>query len=77
MLTIWIGALLIVAGVVLMAVQTIRRGRLSDARPPEPGARVRSLEPTGPGRRISLKEMVPGLALAALGAILMVATPFF
>lgn len=76
MLLIWIGALLIVAGVVVMAVETIRRGRLSDARPPEPGARVRSLEPTGRGRRISFKQMAPGLALVAVGAVVLLAAPF-
>jgi hypothetical protein len=76
MLIIWIGALLIVAGVVLMAVQTNRRGRLSDARPPEPGGRVRSLEPSGPGRRLSFKQMVPGLALVGIGAVVLLVAPF-
>ena len=72
MLFIWVGALLIVGGLVYTARQAIQRGRLSEARPAAPGSRTDTLEPrvrntTGFG----LKANWPGLALIAAGALLL------
>lgn len=68
-----IGALLIVAGVVLAANNTIRQGRLSEP-PDDPAEETRdTLEPSGRGRRLSFKADLPGIALFLLGAILIFA----
>lgn len=62
-----IGALLVIVGVAVAALRTAGRGRLS-----QPGARTlaqpNTLEPTGKGRRLSLKADLLGLGIAALGA---------
>jgi hypothetical protein len=69
---IWLGALLIFAGVVYMAAQAIWRGPLS-ARRRLPGAGA-TLEPPQSGLRMfSLARNWPGLALIVLGAILLFA----
>ena len=74
MALVWIGALLIISGVTLMATRTLRRGRLSDPTPPPASDAPATLEPSGRGRRLSLKVDLPGLALIALGALLLLAT---
>ena len=72
MLLTWLGALLVISGVLFMAAQTIWRGRLS-------GRRFRSrstsdtLEPQGRGSGFGLVANWPGLALMALGALLLLA----
>ena len=71
MLLIAIGALLIIIGVVLAATATLRRGRLSQAEQPDSHAPRYTLEPTGRGRRLGLKADLPGLALIAIGVILL------
>ena len=71
MLLIAIGALLIVSGVVMAATATLRRGRLSQAEQPISHAPRDTLEPSGRGRRLSLKTDLPGLAIIAIGVILM------
>ena len=71
MLLIAIGALLIIGGVVLAANATIKRGRLSEAEQPISHTPRDSLEPTGRGRRLSLKADLPGLALIAFGVLLL------
>jgi len=65
------GALLIVCGMVVATISTLRRGRLSQARQPVTQAPRDTLEPTGKGRRLSLKSDIPGLALILLGALLL------
>jgi hypothetical protein len=65
-----IGAVFVIVGVALAAVRTAGWGRLSQ---PTTSARPTTLEPTGKGRRLSLKADLPGLGLAALGAILILA----
>lgn len=65
------GALLIVCGMVVATISTLRRGRLSQARQPVTQAPRDTLEPTGKGRRLSLKSDMPGLALILLGALLL------
>lgn len=74
MLPIWIGALLVISGVVLTVTRTLQRGRLSDARRPPAQPAPDTLEPQGRGRRLALKADLPGLALIALGSILLLAT---
>ena len=71
MLLIAIGALLIIGGVVLAAMSTMKRGRLSQAEEPVSRAPRDSLEPTGRGRTLSLKADLPGIALIALGVLLL------
>ena len=73
MFLVWVGALLIVGGVVLGATQAIRKGRLSDAhRVGSTGAGV-TLEPRGRVRGLSPRAHWPAVALVALGIILMLA----
>lgn len=71
MVLIAIGALLIVAGVVLSAVKQVRRGRLSQDEQPISHAPRDTLEPIGRGRRLSFKADLPGLALIAIGVVLL------
>ena len=66
----WLGALLIVGGVVLMAAPPIWRGRLSERRSRSAVA-DRTLEPRRPGAGFGLRTNWPGLALIALGVILL------
>jgi hypothetical protein len=77
MLLVWIGALLIVAGVVLAATRTVQRGRLSQVRARAPDRPPDTLEPTGEGQRLSFKADVPGLVLIAAGAVILFAGAFF
>ena len=72
MLLIGIGALLVVAGVVLATVRNTRRGgRMSEAETPVSHQPRDTLEPTGKGDRLSFKPDLPGLALIAVGIVLM------
>jgi len=73
MLLVWIGALLVISGVVVAAIRTVRRGRLSDARRPPAAAAPDTLEPEGRGRRLSIEADLPGLGLIAIGVILLLA----
>src|SRR5258706_7849715 len=73
MFLIAIGALLVISGIVLAAVRTASRGKLSDPHATAPGTRSYTLEPLGRGRRLSIKADVPGLALMAIGALLIFA----
>ena len=79
MVIIWLGALLVLSGVLFMAAQAIWRGRLSEWRsrstavgdtlePRQPGD---TLEPRQPGAGFGLTTNWPGLALIALGALLL------
>ena len=72
-LLIAVGAAFVVGGVVLLAAEAMRSGRLSDAanRRPEAGA---TLEPSHQARVFSLKRSWPGLALVGMGLILLLAT---
>ena len=63
-----VGALLVLAGVVFMAGQPLWHGRLSGRR------RLRSTESSG---TFGLKSNWPGLALVALGAVLLLAGAAF
>ena len=66
MMLVWIGALLVIVGVVLTATRTLQRGRLSD-----PEAVRDTLEPKGSGKRLSVKADLPGIALIAIGSLLL------
>jgi hypothetical protein len=68
---VWVGALLVVAGVVFTATQAIWRGRLSGVQRSPSGARGDTLEPSNPASGFSLKANWPGLALIAFGAFLL------
>lgn len=71
MVTIWLGAGLVICGVLYMALAAIFRDRLSDLRT----ASTRTLEPTRPGLRfLGLKMNWPGLLLIAIGAVLLVSS---
>ena len=67
-----IGALLLLGGVVYMAWAAIDRGRMSDPGPsPNDGVR-RTLEPAHRGLGfLGLKANWPGLAMLAVGALLL------
>ncbi|HEU0310823.1 MAG TPA: hypothetical protein VFR36_06365 [Sphingomicrobium sp.] len=71
MVLIAIGALLIIGGVVLAANSTLKRGQLSQAEQPISHEPRDTLEPMGRGRRLSLKADLPGLAVIAIGVILL------
>lgn len=77
MALILIGVLLIIAGVVLSTLKTLKRGKLSQAREPVTGEPRDTLEPKGQGDRLSLKADMPGAALFLLGAILIFAGAIF
>jgi hypothetical protein len=71
MLLIWIGAFCVLGGVLFMASQSIRRGRLSDAGRSRSAVGADTLEPKGRTGAFSLKANWPGLALMIVGGILL------
>jgi hypothetical protein len=70
MLVIWLGALLVLGGILYMAAQPLWRARLSSRRDGAPGADA-TLEPRRPAAGFGLATNWPGFALIALGAILL------
>ena len=76
MFLIWLGAALVLVGVLFLTGQTIWRGPLSQVR----RSRVAgaTLEPPTPGGGFGLKANWPGFLLIALGAVLLLAgSPFY
>jgi hypothetical protein len=71
MLVIWLGALLVISGVLFTAAQAVWRGRLSEPRPSSSAAPGATLEPRRPAAGFGLKANWPGFVLIALGAILL------
>ncbi len=71
---IWLGVVLFVIGLLVTAIQPIRRGRLS--RGPRNAAKDGTLEPPRPGAGFGLKTNLPGIVLIAAGIILMLAGAF-
>jgi len=67
------GALLVVAGVVFTAGKALWRGRLSEPRTSRSGVASGTLEPRETGSGFGLRSNWPGLALIALGALLLLA----
>jgi hypothetical protein len=71
MLVIWLGALLFVVGMVLLANQAIWRGRLS-GQGASPSASTKTLEPPRRGRRfLGLGSNWPGIVLIVVGGALL------
>lgn len=70
MVLISLGALCIIAGIVLATLRTLRRGRLSQPRSLNADDRPDTLEPSGRGDRLSLGADMPGIGLAIVGAVL-------
>ena len=73
MVLIWLGALCIMAGIVVATLRTLRRGRLSQPRSLNADDKPDTLEPSGRGDRLSLGADLPGIGLALLGAVLIFA----
>lgn len=74
MLVIWLGGLLVIVGLLYLAGQTIWYGRMSGATPSRPVSSGTTLEPPRRGVRfLGLGSNWPGIALMALGAILLLA----
>jgi hypothetical protein len=67
-----LGALFVIVGVAIAAVRTAGRARLSQP-PDQAGTPLDTLEPTGKGRRLSLRADLIGLGMAALGGLLILA----
>jgi hypothetical protein len=80
---IWIGALLLMAGLVFTAVRALGLGRLSEprlTRAPAPGQTQtpgQTLEPRARNAGLHLTDSWPGLAMAGLGALLLLAGAAF
>jgi hypothetical protein len=70
MLVIWLGAFLVLGGVVFLAGQAIWHGRLSGRRSPSQGD---TLEPRERGGGFGRGTNWPGFAMIAIGAILLLA----
>lgn len=77
MTLVWLGALLIVGGVLFTAAQPILRGRFSGGRPLRPVRPSVTLEPERPARGLGLSANWPGLAMIALGTVLLLAGAVF
>jgi hypothetical protein len=77
MLVVWLGVLLFILGLLYMAAQAIWGGRLSIARRSGSAPGGDTLEPNRPAGGFDLKANWPGLALVALGAILMLSRAAF
>jgi hypothetical protein len=75
MVLIWLGALLLVSGIVFMVARPLQ-GRLSGSRLRSEGA-ANTLEPRRPARGFGLASNWPGLALVALGAVLLLGWAVF
>ena len=76
MLIIWLGALLILGGVLFMAEQTLLGGRLSGRFRRTP-VEVGTLEPRERGGGFGLRTQWPGFAMIAVGAVLLLAGTAF
>ena len=70
MLVVWLGALLVVAGVLQMAYQAIWKGRMSDPRPHH-SATHDTLEPRSSPTAFRLGANWPGFALILVGGVLL------
>jgi hypothetical protein len=74
---VWLGALLVLGGVVFMGVQPLLRGRLSGGKRLRSGEASNTLEPERPAEGFGIKANWPGVALIALGAVLLLAGAVF
>jgi hypothetical protein len=71
MFSIALGVLLLVSGIIVAATRTASRGKLSDPHATGVSGRPDTLEPRGRGGRLSIRADLPGLALMAMGALLL------
>jgi dipeptide/tripeptide permease len=71
MTSILLGALLVLVGVMYMAYQPLRRHRLSGGRRLPPDKPANTLEPINPEEGFGIRAVWPGLALVAVGALLL------
>jgi hypothetical protein len=76
-LLIWLGALLVIAGVVQTALQPMLRGRRSGRRGTSVGAGRETLEPTQPAQGFGLRSNWPGLAMIGVGAVVLLLAAAF
>ena len=77
MLIIWLGALLVVCGLIYMVYEVLRRVRLSGTRRPPAGVEDGTLEPRRHGVGfLGLTGNWPGLALMGAGFLLMLLGAF-
>ncbi|WP_134495107.1 hypothetical protein [Microvirga pakistanensis] len=76
-LLIWLGALLIIGGVLYGAAQALWGGRLSSPKPSETVGTGVSLEPRQSTKSFSLKKHWPAFALILLGSILIGSVAYF
>ena len=77
MVLVWVGALLVVGGVVFMAAQPLLRGRLSGGKRLRSGWASDTLEPERPAGGFGIKSNWPGFALVVLGAVLLLVEAAF
>jgi hypothetical protein len=77
MTSVWIGALMVIVGVLLMAAQPLWRGRLSGVRRTHSAEPSVTLEPERPARGFSMRSNWLGLALVVVGAVFLLAGAAF
>ena len=77
MVLVWVGALLVVGGVVFMAAQPLLRGQLSGGKRLRSGRASDTLEPERPAGGFGIKSNWPGFALVVLGAVLLLVEAAF
>jgi hypothetical protein len=77
MTLVWLGALLVLTGVVFMAAQPLWRGRLSGGKRLRSGELSGTLEPQRPAGGFGIRSNWPGLALVSLGTVLLLARVAF
>ena len=77
MLTVWLGAILVFLGLLLMVTHPIWRGRLSTMRQTNSAPASATLEPRKPAAGFDPKEHWLGIALFALGGILLLVRAIF
>jgi hypothetical protein len=71
-----LGALLVLVGLVYVAYQPLRRHRLSGGRRLPPDKPANTLEPVNPAEGFGIRAVWPGLALIAVGALLLLTAGF-
>jgi hypothetical protein len=74
---IWLGALLIIGGVLFLALQPMLRGRFSRLRRLRTARPSNTLEPEKPAKGLDIQSNWPGLAMLVLGAIFLLAGAWF
>ena len=71
-----LGALLVLVGLMYIAYQPLRRHRLSGGRRLPPDKPANTLEPVNPAEGFGIRAVWPGLALIAVGALLLLTAGF-